>query len=112
MTILEWILTIVLLVVWNGYLLYRMIIENKLEAKMENQAENRTVEINVEKETLFFKVLCGVFEASAHDVATVLKSMPDAQSDALIDLVANAETDEQIENARDLFNTALQNLNA
>lgn len=66
---------------------------------------------NVTKETMMLKLMSDVFNADAKTVATVLKSMPDAQSDALIDLVMESDSQESLNNAVDLFQEALIKIN-
>lgn len=72
----------------------------------------KEVEINKEisKETMMLKLMADVFGAEAKIVAQVLKSIPDAQSDALIDLVMNSDSQEQLDNAVELFNDAKNQL--
>ena len=66
---------------------------------------------NVTKETMMLKLMSDGFNADAKTVATVLKSMPDAQSDALIDLVMESDSQESLNNAVDLFQEALIKIN-
>ena len=66
---------------------------------------------NVTKETMMLKLMSDVFNADAKTVATVLKSMPNAQSDALIDLVMESDSQESLNNAVDLFQEALIKIN-
>jgi hypothetical protein len=64
-------------------------------------------DIVVNTETLMFKILCEIFEAQPEVVAKTLSDMPDEQSDDLIEMVFQAETEDQIEKARQLFREAL-----
>ena len=66
---------------------------------------------NVTKETMMLKLMSDVFNADAKTVATVLKSMPDDQSNALIDLVMDSDSQEALNNAVDLFQEALIRMN-
>ena len=63
----------------------------------------KTIETN--KEVVFFKFMCNALGADVETVATVLSSVPDEMSDRVVESVINAETEEQMEAAVELFNT-------
>jgi len=67
--------------------------------------------VNVTPETIMLKLMSEVFESDAKTVATVLKSIPDAESDALIDAVMESDSQEVLDEAVAKFNQYLKDLN-
>jgi len=65
----------------------------------------------VTKETMMLKLMGDVFESDAKTVATVLKSISDADSDALIDAVMESDSQEALDKAVAKFNQYLKDLN-
>jgi len=69
------------------------------------------INANVTKETMMLKLMSDVFKSDAKTVATVLKSIPDAESDALIEAVMESTTQEALDEAVTKFTQYVKDLN-
>jgi len=69
------------------------------------------INANVTKETMMLKLMSDVFKSDAKTVATVLKSIPDAESDALIEAVMESTTQEALDEAVVKFTQYVKDLN-
>lgn len=67
--------------------------------------------INTTMQAVTFQLLVAIFEQNAETTAAVLQSLPENQRDMLIDMALTAESQEVLDNARQLFNDALNTLN-
>jgi len=69
------------------------------------------INANVTKETMMLKLMSDVFKSDAKTVATVLKSIPDAESDALIEAVLESTSQEALDEAVAKFTQYVKDLN-
>jgi len=69
------------------------------------------INANVTKETMMLKLMSDVFKSDAKTVATVLKSIPDAESDALIEAVLESTSQEALDEAVTKFTQYVKDLN-
>ena len=67
--------------------------------------------VNTTMQAVTFQLLVAIFEQNAETTAAVLQSLPENQRDMLIDMALTAESQEVLDNARQLFNDALNTLN-
>lgn len=69
------------------------------------------INANITKETMMLKLMSDVFKSDAKTVATVLKSISDADSDALIDAVMESDSQEVLDKAVAKFTQYVKDLN-